>query len=436
MDVRGPSAPISRRGFLKGAGGLAVGATLAGCASNAQAGSGGPVTIELWHGQNDVGRKVIEGLVADFQRAHPGIRVDMGGGVLADAMLQKVTAALASGSYPDIAYVFGADLASVARSPQVVDVTGLVNSGPTPWPDYWPSAREAVTLNGRVRAVPAMLDVLAVVCNKTLFAQRGIPLPDENWTWPEFVATARKLTDPQSGTFGTAWPGAGDEDTVWRLWPLVWDLGGEVIGKDGRSIGFAESGVRALEVLRDLAADKSVYIDPKPGSEQMYKAFAAGRIGMVATGPWQLPDITDAGIDYHVVPLPTFSRRPVTISGPDTWTLFDNGEERVRAARTFVSWLIQPDQDVRWDVGAGSLPLSRRAQSMPAWQQKAAETAGLPVFAHALENARVKPVHPAYPQVSQAVATAVVAVLLGRSTPAEAMRACAEEANAALIIPR
>ncbi|MFD9891438.1 ABC transporter substrate-binding protein [Amycolatopsis sp. NPDC059027] len=436
MDVRGSSAPFSRRGFLKGVSGLALGTTLAGCASNAQAGSGGPVTIELWHGQNDVGRKVVEELVADFQHAHPGIRVDMGGGVLADAMLQKVTAALASGSYPDIAYVFGADLASVARSPQVVDVTDLVNSGPTPWPDYWTSARDAVTLNGRVRAVPAMLDVLAVVCNKTLFAQKGIPLPDENWTWPEFVATARKLSDPQNGTFGTSWPGAGDEDTVWRLWPLVWDLGGEVIGKDGRSIGFAGSGVRALEVLRDLAAGKSVYIDPKPGSEQMYKAFAAGRIGMVATGPWQLHDIIDAGIDYHVVPLPTFSRRPVTISGPDTWTLFDNGEERVRAARTFVSWLIQPEQDVRWDVGAGSLPLSRRAQAMPAWQQKAAETDGLPVFAHALESARVKPVHPAYPQVSQAVATAIVAVLLGRSTPAEAMRACAEEANAALIIPR
>ncbi|WP_328606915.1 ABC transporter substrate-binding protein [Amycolatopsis sp. NBC_00345] len=433
MDVR---VPLSRRGFLRGAGALALGTTMAGCASAARAGSGGPVTIELWHGQSDVGRKVIEELVADFERTHPGIRVNPGGGVLADAMLQKVMAALASGSYPDIAYVFGADLASVARSPQVVDLTDLVHSGPAPWADYWTPGRDAVTVNGRVRAAPAMLDVLAVVCNKALFAQKGIPLPAENWTWAEFVATARKLTDAPSGTFGTSWPGAGDEDTVWRLWPLVWDLGGEVIGPDGRSIGFADSGVRALEVLRDLAAQKSVYIDPKPGSEQMYQAFASGRIAMVATGPWQLQDITDAGIDYHVVPLPTFSGRPVTVSGPDTWTLFDNGEERVQAARTFVSWLIQPGQDARWDVGAGSLPLSRGAQAMPVWQRKAAETEGLPVFIHALENARVKPVHPAYPQVSQAVATAVVAVLLGKSTPADAMRACADEANAALIIPR
>ena len=44
--------------------------------------------------------------------------------------------------------------------------------------------------------------------------------------------------------------------------------------------------------------------------------------------------------------------------------------------------------------------------------------------------------HPAYPQVSQALGTAIVAVLLGRATPADALRDCAAAANAALIIPR
>ena len=109
---------------------------------------------------------------------------------------------------------------------------------------------------------------------------------------------------------------------------------------------------------------------------------------------------------------------------------------REQAARTFVSWMMQPGQDVVWDVEAGSLPLSRRAQDMPAWQRKAADTEGLAVFTKALETARVRPVHPAYPQVSKAVGEAVVAVLLGRSTPAKALRACADSANAALAVPR
>lgn len=189
-------------------------------------------------------------------------------------------------------------------------------------------------------------------------------------------------------------------------------------------------------MVADLARDKSVYVDPKPGSEQMYQVFQSGRMGMVVTGPWQLPDIETAGIDYHVAPLPSFSGRPVTISGPDTWTVFDNGEARSKAARTFLTWLARPEQDVRWDIEAGSLPLSRRTEALPAWQDKVARTEGLNVFTTALETARVRPVHPAYPEVSQALGQAIVAVLLGRSSPKKALRACADEANAALLIPR
>ncbi|MET0234597.1 MAG: ABC transporter substrate-binding protein [Kibdelosporangium sp.] len=427
---------VARRGFLRGS--LAVALAVSGCAPGAGDGVGpdGRVTIELWHGQTDTGREAIARLVADFERAHPNIHVDMGGGVLADAMLQRVMAALAAGSYPDIAYIFGSDLASVARSPKVVDLTGTVGAAPTPWGDYWEPVRAAVTVNGQVRAAPALLDSLAVICNKALFDEAGLPLPAAGWTWQDFVTTAQKLTNVDKGTLGTGWPGVGDEDTVWRLWPLVWDLGGDVVAADGRGIGFADSGEQALRVVADLARDKSVYIDPKPGSEQMYQVFLSGRMGMVLTGPWQLPDITEAEIDYHVVPLPSFSGRPITISGPDTWTLFDNGKARVQAARTFVTWLTQPDQDVRWDIDAGSLPLSRRTQDLPAWQEKSAETNGLAVFTRALENARVRPVHPAYPQISRALGQAIVAVLLGRSTPAEALRSCADEANAALRIPR
>ncbi|WP_439680385.1 ABC transporter substrate-binding protein [Embleya sp. MST-111070] len=432
---------LSRRGLLRiGAGAAAATAlstTLAGCAGTDDGvGADGRVTIEMWHGQTDTGRAGLEALVERFHQAQSGIRVDLGGGVLADAMLQKITAALAAGSYPDIAYVFGSDLAGVARSPKVVDLGDTVRSAPTPWDDYWDPARQAVTINGRVRAAPAVLDALAVMCNKKLFEDAGVPLPQPGWTWNDFLATAQRLTDAQRGIFGTGWPGAGDEDTVWRLWPMIWDLGGDVVAENGRDIGFREVGARALQTVEALARAKSVYIDPKPGGEQMYQVFASGRMGMVVTGPWQIPDITEAGIDYHVVPLPSYSGRPMTICGPDTWTVFDNGSARVRAARTFVSWLNQPDQDVEWGVRVGSLPLSRICEAKPEWRTHAAETPGLDVFTRALETARVRPAHPAYPQISTALGEAIVSVLLGKSSPTRALNRCAAAAKAALVIPR
>ncbi|SEP04263.1 carbohydrate ABC transporter substrate-binding protein, CUT1 family [Actinacidiphila rubida] len=435
-----PLTVPSRRTLLRaGAAGTAATAAqslLAACGGTSGGAGGGPVTIEMWHGQTDTGKAAIQALVAEFQRTHPDIRVDIGGGVLSDAMLQKVTAALASGSYPDIAYIFGSDLASIARSPKVVDLTGTVRSGPTPWDRFWGPARAAVTVNGRVRAAPALLDSLAVVCNKKLFAAKGRDLPQPGWTWQDFTDTARALTDTPAGVFGTGWPGAGDEDTVWRVWPMVWDLGGDVVAGDGKHIGFRDTGVKALETVAALARDRSVYIDPKPGSEQMYQVFLSGRMGMVATGPWQLPDIVQAKVDYHVVPLPSYSGRPITISGPDTWTAFDNGPARVAATRTFLTWLMQPAQDVRWDIQAGSLPLSRATQALPQWTAQTRETTGLTVFTKALETARVRPNHAAYPQISEALGQAVTGVLLGRRTPAQALHDCARQADAALLIPR
>jgi multiple sugar transport system substrate-binding protein len=106
---------ITRRGVLLG-GAAAAATALAGCG-----GTGGTVngvtTIVLWHGQNDVAKATVERLVAEFNRTHPYIRVQASsGGVLADGMLQKVMASLAAGSYPDLAYVFGSNLANLARS--------------------------------------------------------------------------------------------------------------------------------------------------------------------------------------------------------------------------------------------------------------------------------------------------------------------------------
>ncbi|WP_329319725.1 MULTISPECIES: ABC transporter substrate-binding protein [unclassified Streptomyces] len=430
------TSSIARRRLLAGA---AAAPFLAACGAGAADGVGadGTVTVELWHGQSDTGRKAVEALVAEFNRTHPRIRVDSaGGGVLSDAMLQKVTAALASGSYPDIAYIFGSDLASVARSPRVVDLTSALHAGPPPWRSLWTPVREGITVNGRVRAAPALLDSLAVVYNRKLFRQAGVDFPRAGWTWDEFTDTARRLTDPSRGVFGTGWPGTGDEDTVWRLWPMVWDLGGDVVAPDGRHIGFAEQGVRALETLARLSRDKSVYVDPKPGGEQMYQVFMAGRMAMVGTGPWQLPDIVAAGVDYGVVPLPTYSGRPVTISGPDTWTVFDNGSARSRAAVEFVRWMMRPAQDARWDLSAGSLPLSSATADRPEWRRHSRRTRGLDVFTEALASARVRPVHAAYPQISQALGEAIVSVLLGKDSPAGALRRCADRSDAALLIPR
>jgi multiple sugar transport system substrate-binding protein len=434
------SRRLSRCAILAAAAAAAL--ALAACGGGGDNGSSstgakkasGPVTITFWHGQNLIAGKVIKGLVDDFNRTHTDVKVNAQIGADADSLQGKMTAALAGGKYPDVVYIFGPNVANLARSPKALDLTEAIKSKAWNWDDFYPAAREAVTIDGKIRAVPSLIDSMAVVYNKKIFRQAGITAPKAGWTWDDYRTIAKKLTDKGNGVFGTGWPGVGDEDTVWRLWPMIWDLGGDVLAPGGKQVGYGgQPGLRALTLLNEMAAqDKSVYIDKTAGSEKMYQVFNSNRMGMVPTGPWELPQIVEAKVDYGVVPLPTFNRKPVTIAGPDTWMLFDNGDDRARAAQKFVQWLTAPVQDARWDVAAGSLPLRRSTAAQDVWKQHVAELEGLSTFVDALANARVRPVVQSYPKISEALGQSITGALLGQESPADALNKAVKGGNKAL----
>jgi multiple sugar transport system substrate-binding protein len=404
-----------------------------GSSDDSETKPGGTVEITMWHGQDDIAGKVLGELADEFNATHTDVQIKATtGGVVADQMRQKVTTALASGDYPDIAYIFGSDLANLARSDKVKDLTDAVNAPDFGWDDYYAPAREATMVNGRVRALPALVDDLAVVYNKKVFKNAGVAEPAAGWTWEDFEATSKALTNRDKGTFGTAWPAVGDEDTVWRTWPLVWQAGGEIITDDGKAGFGGAPGEQAFGVVNQLAQDGSVYVDTKPDSDQTYQLFNNGKIGMVVTGPWQLPDFIDAKVDFGVAPLPTFGGEPLTISAPDTWTIFDNGDARSKAAIEFVGWLNSPEQDAKWVTKAGSLPLRKGTADQPEWTAYQKDVPGLSVFLDALDGARVKPANPKYPQVSETVGQSLVAVLLKRAQPSDALQQAVQASDAVL----
>ena len=70
---------------------------------------------------------------------------------------------------------------------------------------------------------------------------------------------------------------------------------------------------------------------------------------------------------------------------------------------------------------AGSLPLRKGTAQEATWKAYQEQTPGLSVFVAALDGARTKPTDPEYPQVSEQVGQSLVAVLLKRSSPQDAL---------------
>ena len=172
--------------------------------------------------------KAFAHLVAQYEATHPGEKVNTLF-VNNDNTLQKVLTAVRGGSPPDIAYLYGSWAPNVAQIPQVVNLTQVVKQPGVNWNDFWTGERDVATVNGKVIGIPALVDNLAVVYNKTLFAKAHLPLPGPNWTWQDFVADAQKLTDAAIKQFGTAYVTPGSEDTVWHWEALLWEAGGQML---------------------------------------------------------------------------------------------------------------------------------------------------------------------------------------------------------------
>lgn len=396
-----------------------------------------PVTIEFWHGQTQKTGKVIQKMIDRFNSTHPDINVSKdSGGVNSDRMLQKVTAGLQADNVPDIAYIFGSDLANLAEGDKLANLSQAVDSGDLDWDRFIKPAQDAATVDGEPRAVPAFIDNLAVVYNKKIFDAAGEPYPTNDWTWDEFLATAKKLNDQSKGIAGFAWPGTGDEDTTWRIWPLIWQAGGDVLSEDGDSVGFeGEPGEKALGVIEQAQKDGSVYIDSTAGSERMQQLMSSGKMAMNIAGPYTLPEYRDAGLKWGVVDLPSFTEDHITIAGPDTWALFDNGEARMKAAIEFMNWFNEPEQQLEWISESGSLPLTTDVEKANGFKQYEHSLPGLPEFVKNTERARIRPTIPQYPRISEAIGTAVAKVLYGKATPADALKTAVDQSNSALQVP-
>jgi multiple sugar transport system substrate-binding protein len=298
------------------------------------------------------------------------------------------------------------------------------------WNDFWPAERQAVQVGGKVIGMPALVDNLALVYNKKLFDQAGIPYPTANWTWDDFRAAAQRLTDPSAKQFGWAYVADGSEDTVWRFDALLWQAGGDILNSDNTKAEFnSPAGVKAATLLQQMATvDHSVYLDN--GNGNYANLFNSGKIAMLFTGPWDLSSFPD--VNYGVQVLPGDLNHQ-TISGPDQWVLFNNGSQRTQAAWTFLKWFTSPQQALIWSTQTGDLPIRASETQLPGYPAYVKKYPGVGVFVQNESNAlKARPVIANYNEVSAAMGQAIEAVLLGKGQPQQELDQAAQQVDQTL----
>ena len=407
-------------------------AALTACGGGGGDDSGGSASIVVTHGYTDAEATALKAAVATWNQQHPDGKVSLQFNGGNDSALQKTVAGFTAGNYPDVSYQYGSSAAQLAKQPKLVDLTDKVAAPSVHWDDFYPSAREASTVDGKVVGVPALIDNLSLVYNKKLFADAGVAPPTNDWTWQDFRDAAAKLTDAGSHTYGWAYVNDGSEDTVWRFLALLWQAGGSLLNEDNTQAAFdSDAGTAALQQLEDMAVtDKSVYLDQ--GNGNYLNLFNGGKIAMLWTGPWDLSSI-NADVPYGVTYLPGYNGNHETISGPDLYLLFDHSDARAATAFDFVTWLTSAEQHLKFAIATGDLPLRQSRDDPPGYQTFLKKFPAEKVFVANLDNVEhVRPNIASYGEVSTIIGTMVQSVLLGQASPDQALSDASDQVDAVL----
>lgn len=186
-----------------------LGVALLTAACGSDAGDGGPVTIRFsWWG-NEERAKVTNQAVDAFEKANPGITVETES-IDFNSYFDRLATSVAAQDEPDVITMGGAYPREYADRGVLLDLERV--SGELDLSKLDENALSNGTFDDTQYGVPTGVNTYGVVANPALFAQAGVPMPDDNtWSWEDYVRIATEISarSPE-GTFGSEDPTSPD----------------------------------------------------------------------------------------------------------------------------------------------------------------------------------------------------------------------------------
>ncbi|MFE5046904.1 ABC transporter substrate-binding protein [Streptomyces sp. NPDC056637] len=315
---------ISRRGLLGTGAALGL---LTACGSHTgrdDGGSGGGPELSQWYHQ--YGEQGTEQAVKKYAAAYGKARVTVQW--RPGNYDEQTAAALLTDSGPDVFEVNGPTLDQI-QGKQIADLTGLFEGVKD---DFNPAVLAPKTYDGRIWAIPQVIDMQMLYYRKSLLADAGVEPPR---TLDELVDAAKKLTSKKTkGLFLGNDGGAG----VLGGTPL-YAAGLELVTEDGK-VGFDDpAAARALGKIHQLYDDRSLLLGA-PSDWSDPSAFVQGLTAMQWSGLWALPTVQKAlGGDFGVLPFPKDGAGEPSVPVGAYGAAVSTRGKHQQAAKDYLKWL-------------------------------------------------------------------------------------------------
>lgn len=401
------------------------------------------VQVLTWSDWLEEYKDVLPQLDEEFTGRHPSLTVDWQPFPLTDdpdapSEAQQIEQLHSAGLLFDVMqFLFPHFTSRLFVGDAAVDLLPFIRSDKYDLTDYWPGAIEAMQWERKLYGLHTEVRPTLLHCNEALFAQAGLGVPTTAWTWPQFRAATKQLTDRQrpKPIFGF-----GLDTQVFSTLPWVWGNGGGMLSADrSESLVARPESQEALQWLHDLSLTQAFGLwgadFSRANDIDVVELFLEGRVAMLY-GLWiseravtQLLGRTH-GFSIAMVEPPRGPRRSASFLDqfPGASNLSKNARVPDNAWR-FISWWTSEATQRRFQAAGQNgfmAPPARRSLASEFVDRYGAATLA------ALAYARPLPLHPKSNDLVKAYEQGLVPMWKGEQTVAEATAAIASEQNAIL----
>lgn len=270
-----------------------------------------PITLTVWGLWEN--QDVINAGIKKYQEKHPNITIKYEDRSLlkAEDYKETVIAKSKQAGAPDVVLVHNTWVPSITGSlspapSELISTEKFTN-------DYYPSAVQSAITDGKIYAVPAYYDGLALVYNKKHF--EAIDQKSAPTSWEEFRNLAAKLRIESEGKLMRAGAAIGNSSNI----DFASDIYGLLLMQADVELPLqldTSASADALTFYTNFVKEDKVWNDTFPEASV---AFAREQVSMIFVPSWNLNDIVTVRPDLEigVAPVPQIREK-----SPVTWGSF------------------------------------------------------------------------------------------------------------------
>ncbi|MGI6083220.1 MAG: ABC transporter substrate-binding protein [Limnochordia bacterium] len=259
------------------------------------------LTVAFWGAQSEY-NDIWVPVKNEFEASHSGIGIELMH--VAGSMQEKMISMALGGQIVDV-WMSNADTALTYYTAGITrPLNSLMENDATFNRDrFFPAALEAYARDGIQYGLSSHFQVTSVWYNKELFDRAGLLYPKDDWTWEQFRADAKKLTQDHNNDglmdqWGLALPHAAETMTPW-----VFSAGGDWVDDSDhptRSAVSEPATLKGLQFIYELLTQDAV-VEPGNG---LATPFYEGKVGMYSYYAVAQRMASFATFDYNVARLP------------------------------------------------------------------------------------------------------------------------------------